>query len=127
MLKRSGGVLVEVMVVCLLLGAYLATTPVVFKQRTWQDVYQEFDHYLLAIRQSRMLNNKKMNVLGGQTSMLIGHVRIKLPVNWQVKKTKVIQMRPGATNGGTIYFENIKTKARKKLVIQLGGGTYAWR
>lgn len=127
MLKRNGGVLVEVMVVCLLLGVYLTTTSVVFKQRTLQDIYQEFDHYLLTVRQSRMLNNQKMSVLGWQTSIFMVHVRIKLPVNWQVKKTKVIQMRPGATNGGTIYFENIKTKARKKLVIQLGGGTYAWR
>lgn len=88
MLKRNGGVLVEVMVVCLLLGVYLTTTSVVFKQRTWQDVYQEFDHYLLAVRQSRMLNNQKMSVLGGQTSIFMGHVRIKLPVNWQVKKQK---------------------------------------
>ncbi|MBM7617774.1 hypothetical protein JOC36_001351 [Weissella uvarum] len=57
----------------------------------------------------------------------LGMQSMKLPGAWMASSEVVLHLRADGMRGKSIQFVNSKTRQRRLLVFQVGGGTYAWR
>ncbi|RRG18006.1 hypothetical protein D3P96_04930 [Weissella viridescens] len=95
--------------------------------RSWSTVEHEFEQCFLSARFQSSLTGHPFEVCTENNAIYVNRVKIALPPNWENYWSPRIEVRAHAITGGTLAFFNTQTKARKRLVFQVGGGTYVWR
>lgn len=125
--KRSGFLLIETLVGCVIRCTLLMFTFHGRYSRSWSTVENEFDRCFTSAGFQSSLTGRQFDVYTKNEAIYVNRIKIPLPSEWKNDWSPRIEVHAHAITGGTLSFFNPKTKDRKRLVFQVGGGTYTWR